>query len=120
MEEAIRRKLETRVARLEQQIRSFKELHASELGLILDELASLRSDLAAMAAPPAAGAPASSAEDQPPRWTRPRIRQSARPGAPRSSAKKKNGALRIHGASSCAAGMRKRRVSGRRRERGGA
>jgi hypothetical protein len=52
MEEAIRRKLETRVARLEQQIRSFKELHASELGLILDELASLRADLAAMAAPP--------------------------------------------------------------------
>ncbi len=93
MEEAIRRKLETRVARLEQQIRSFKELHASELGLILDELASLRSDLAAMAAPPAAGAPASSAEEP---------------------------ALRRHGASSCAAGMRKRRVSGRRRERGGA
>jgi hypothetical protein len=56
MEEAIRRKLETRVARLEQQIRSFKELHASELGLILDELASLRADLAAMAAPPPAAA----------------------------------------------------------------
>jgi hypothetical protein len=53
MEEAVRKKLETRVARLEQQIRSFKELHASELGLILDELTSLRADLAAMAAPPA-------------------------------------------------------------------
>ena len=56
MEEAIRRKLETRVARLEQQIRSFKELHASELGLILDELASLRADLAAMAPPPPSAA----------------------------------------------------------------
>jgi hypothetical protein len=66
MEEAIRRKLETRVARLEQQIRSFKELHASELGLILDELASLRVDLAAMAAPPPpadiAAAPAAPAD----------------------------------------------------------
>jgi hypothetical protein len=58
MEESIRRKLETRVARLEQQIRSVKELHASELGLILDELASLRADLAAMAPlPPAAAKP---------------------------------------------------------------
>ena len=52
MQESVRQKLEIRVARLEQQIRSFKELHASELGLILGELASLRADLAAMAAPP--------------------------------------------------------------------
>jgi hypothetical protein len=52
MEESVRQKLETRVMRLEQQIRAFKELHASELGQILDELASLRADLAAMAAPP--------------------------------------------------------------------
>ncbi|HZP96853.1 MAG TPA: hypothetical protein VFC31_11015 [Candidatus Limnocylindria bacterium] len=54
MEESTRKTLETRVARLEQQIRAFKELHATELGLILDELASLRADLAAMAPPPAA------------------------------------------------------------------
>ena len=52
IEESVRQKLETRVMRLEQQIRAFKELHASELGQILDELASLRADLAAMAAPP--------------------------------------------------------------------
>jgi len=54
IEESVRRGLETRVARLEQQIRAFKELHATELGQILDELASLRADLAAMAAPPSA------------------------------------------------------------------
>jgi len=64
MEESVRRKLETRVARLEQQIRAFKELHASELGLILDELASLRADLAAMAAaPPETPAPNGSPAD---------------------------------------------------------
>ena len=59
MEESVRQKLETRVMRLEQQIRAFKELHANELGQILDELASLRADLVAMSAPrsdtPAAG-----------------------------------------------------------------
>jgi hypothetical protein len=49
MDESERAKLETRVARLEQQIRAFKELHASELGLILDELTALRADLAARA-----------------------------------------------------------------------
>jgi uncharacterized protein (DUF3084 family) len=64
MEERTRQKLETRVARLEQQIKAFKELHASELGLILEELASLRGDLAAMAAPPATeAAPAGTAAD---------------------------------------------------------
>ena len=52
IDETLRRTLETRVARLEQQITAFKELHATELGLILDELASLRADLAAMAPPP--------------------------------------------------------------------
>lgn len=65
MQEADRQRLETRVARLEQQIRAFKELHATELGLILDELGSLRADLAAMA--PAASAqsaaPAADAAD---------------------------------------------------------
>jgi hypothetical protein len=59
MDESLRAKLETRVARLEQQIRAFKELHASELGLILDELASLRADLVALTPPPEpAAAPA--------------------------------------------------------------
>ena len=46
MDDAERARLEVRVARLEQQIRAFKELHATELGLILSELASLRADLA--------------------------------------------------------------------------
>jgi len=65
MDDTTRQKLEIRVARLEQQIRAFKELHATELGLILDELARLRTDLGAMAAPaetaaaPAPGATAS-------------------------------------------------------------
>jgi len=58
IDESLRQQLATRVARLEQQIRAFKELHATELGLILDELASLRADLAAMAPPPAAADPA--------------------------------------------------------------
>lgn len=62
MDEALRAKLETRVARLEQQIRAFKELHASELGLILDELASLRADLLALRPPPPADAPADDAD----------------------------------------------------------
>ena len=63
IEEPTRRQLETRVARLEQQIRAFKELHASELGLILDQLASLRADLASMAAAPPAGGPAGPPDD---------------------------------------------------------
>lgn len=51
MDERMRKGLETRVARLEQQIRAFKELHAQELQLILDELTSLRAELAALATP---------------------------------------------------------------------
>ena len=43
--------METRVARLEQQIKAFKDLHASELQLILDELSSFRAELAALAQP---------------------------------------------------------------------
>ena len=62
IDESLRRQLATRVARLEQQIRAFKELHATELGLILDELASLRADLAAMA-PPTDSAQTTAAED---------------------------------------------------------
>lgn len=57
MDETTRARLETRVARLEQQIRAFKELHASELGLILDELAGLRAELASLARPAPAAAP---------------------------------------------------------------
>jgi hypothetical protein len=49
IDESLRQQLTTRVARLEQQIRAFKELHATELGLILDELAKLRADLTALA-----------------------------------------------------------------------
>jgi hypothetical protein len=64
MDEALRQKLETRVARLEQQIRAFKELHATELGLILEELGAFRSELIAMKAPPAdAPGPASDPRD---------------------------------------------------------
>ena len=48
IDEPLRQKLATKVARLEQQIRAFKELHATELGLILDELAALRAELAAL------------------------------------------------------------------------
>ena len=51
MDERVRRGLETRVARLEQQIKAFKDLHAQELQIILDELSSLRAELAAMATP---------------------------------------------------------------------
>jgi len=59
MDEAVRAKLETKVARLEQQIRAFKELHATELGIILEELGALRTELIAMKAPPTdAAAPA--------------------------------------------------------------
>ena len=50
MDEVTRRGLETRIARLEQQIKAFKELHAGELQLILDELSSFRAELAAMKA----------------------------------------------------------------------
>jgi len=53
MDEVTRRGLETRIARLEQQIKAFKELHAGELQLILDELSSFRAELAAMKAPAA-------------------------------------------------------------------
>lgn len=59
MDDGERARLEVRVARLEQQIRAFKELHATELGLILSELASLRADLAPLV-PDATEAPATS------------------------------------------------------------
>jgi hypothetical protein len=49
-----------RLARLEQQIRAFKELHANELQLILDELADIKAELVAssgLAAEPPAATP---------------------------------------------------------------
>ena len=70
MDEALRAKLETRVARLEQQIRAFKELHATELGQILDELARFRAELVAMKTPadePAAANAADPAANSPKR-----------------------------------------------------
>ena len=42
-----------RLARLEQQIRAFKELHADELQLVLDELADIKAELAASPGPAA-------------------------------------------------------------------
>ncbi len=54
MEERTRKDLENRVARLEQQVRAFKTLHESELGVILDELTAFRAELAAMASVDAA------------------------------------------------------------------
>ena len=48
MDERVLKQLENRVARLEQQVKAFKDLHAAELQVILDELASFRAELAAM------------------------------------------------------------------------
>jgi hypothetical protein len=42
------------LTRLERQIRAFKELHANELQIILDELADIRSELAPESPAPAA------------------------------------------------------------------
>jgi hypothetical protein len=56
MEERVRKDMENRVARLEQQVRAFKTLHESELAMILDELTAFRAELAAMATPPDAPA----------------------------------------------------------------
>jgi hypothetical protein len=62
-------RLETRLRRLEQQIRSFKDLHSSEMALILEELRDIASELdtahaaaakaadEAPAADPSAGSP---------------------------------------------------------------
>ena len=58
MDEKLRRSFETRLARLEQQIKAFKDLHTSELQLIVDEIASFKAELAAMAPPPSDEPPA--------------------------------------------------------------
>jgi len=65
MQESSRKRLEIRLARVEQQIRAFKELHASELQLILDELASIRVELASFAPKDGAeqGSPAAPSAD---------------------------------------------------------
>lgn len=90
MEDAVRRQLETRIARLEQQIRAFKELHATELGQILDEVSSLRTDLAAMVAPPApserAATPTDPAAASPKRsaWLAEEARKEQERNAPKS------------------------------------
>lgn len=87
IDESLRQQLATRVARLEQQIRAFKELHATELGLILDELASLRADLAAMA-PPAEDAPTledpAAASPKRAKWLAEEARREEERNAPRS------------------------------------
>jgi hypothetical protein len=47
-----RDRLTERLRRVEQQIRAFKELHANELQLILDELTDIASEVAAQAKEP--------------------------------------------------------------------
>lgn len=56
-------RLVERLRRLEQQIRAFKELHASELQLILDELTDITSEVASESQPQATEAPTESAVD---------------------------------------------------------
>ena len=61
-------RLAERLSRLEQQIRAFKELHADELQLVLDELADIKAELTASQGPPAelpAQAPAATAGADP-------------------------------------------------------
>ena len=52
-----------RLRRVEQQIRAFKELHASELQRILDELTDITNEVASESQPEAIEAPAESAVD---------------------------------------------------------
>lgn len=49
MDDLARARLESRIARVEQQIRSFKELYAGELQIVLDELTSIREEIASLA-----------------------------------------------------------------------
>jgi hypothetical protein len=89
MEERVRKDLENRVARLEQQVRAFKTLHESELGMILDELTAFRAELAAMAPPPsdAPVAPTSDPAANSPRraaWLAEEQRKEEEKRAPRS------------------------------------
>ena len=52
-----------RLKRVEAQIRAFKELHASELQIILDELTDITSEVEAQSEPAAAEASAGTAAD---------------------------------------------------------
>jgi hypothetical protein len=70
MDELIRQRLESRIARVEQQIRSFKELYAGELQIVLDELTSIREELASLA-PKATNAPLEGASESQARPTDP-------------------------------------------------
>jgi hypothetical protein len=78
--------LGTRLRRLEQQIRAFKELHATELQLILDELtdiaAQVEAEKADMSTPAPAADPADPAAASPKRakW----LAEQERKAAPKS------------------------------------
>ena len=56
-------RLVERLRRLEQQIRAFKELHAGELQLMLNELTDIRSEVEAQSQAAATEAPTESAVD---------------------------------------------------------
>lgn len=86
MEERVRKDIENRVARLEQQVRAFKTLHESELGLILDELTAFKEELVAMAAPSAPVDPADPAANSPKRkaWEAEQARKEEERRAPLS------------------------------------
>jgi hypothetical protein len=49
MDDLMRQRLESRIARVEQQVRAFKEMYAGELQIVLDELTSIREELASLA-----------------------------------------------------------------------
>ena len=54
MDDLARQRLESRIKRVEQQIGAFKELYAGELQIVLDELTSIREEIASLAPKPAA------------------------------------------------------------------
>lgn len=78
--------LATRLRRLEQQIRAFKELHASELQLILDELTDIAAQVEAETA--AASVPASAVDPADPAAASPKrakwLAEQERKAAPKS------------------------------------
>lgn len=51
MDDLERQRLESRLKRVEQQVRAFKELYAGELQIVLDELTSIREEIASLAPP---------------------------------------------------------------------
>jgi hypothetical protein len=81
----VTQELSARLRRVEQQIRAFRELHASELQLILDELTDIAAQVEeekAAAGPPAPSDPADPAAASPKRakW----LAEQERKQAPRS------------------------------------